>query len=73
MSANQNQNSQTRAGKPVAGDSEVIKIDLESPQEHEISAESVPFMERVQTRLRIMMNRHRGERMDDLDKNSLIW
>ena len=70
--SNQIQNSQTGTGKPVAWDS-VIEIDLETPQEYETSVESIPLMERVHTRLRIMMNRHPGDRMEDLDKHSLMW
>ena len=72
VNVNQIQNSQTGSVKPVAWDS-VIETDLDSPQEHEPSVESIPFKERVYARLRIMMNRHLGDRMDDLDKNSLIW
>ena len=70
--SNQIQNSQSGTGKPVAWDS-VIEIDLETPQEYETSVESIPLMERVHTRLRIMMNRHPGDRMEDLDKHSLMW
>ena len=66
------QNSQIGMEKPVAWDS-VIEFDLETPQEYETSVESIPFRERVYIRVRIMMNRHRGDRMEDFDRHPLIW
>ena len=46
--------------KPVAWNS-VIDVDLETSREYNLSAESVSFTERVNTRLRM------------IDKHSLIW
>ena len=72
MSTSQNQNSSASTGRPVAWDSDIINIDLESPQEHEASVASVPHMEQVYSKLRQQMGRNPGGGMDDLDKNSLI-
>ena len=70
LNSNQMQDSLACTVQPVAWDS-VIDVDLETSREYNLSAESVSLMERVNTRLRMMMNRLPGDRMDDLDKHSL--
>ena len=45
--------------------------DLETPQEYEIFVESIKFMERVNTRLRIIMNRPPGDRMNGRYRQAL--
>ena len=73
LSTSQNQNPSAGTWRPVAWDSDVTNIDLESPEEYEISADSIPHMERGYSKVRLIMNRKPGDGTDDLDKNSLIW
>ena len=71
--SNRMQDSKVGTGEPVGWDS-VIDVDLETSREYNLlSAESVSFKERVNTRLRIMLNRLPGDKMDDIDKHCLIW
>ena len=72
VSTSQNQNPSAGTWRPVAWDSEVINIDLESPEEYEISADSIPHMERGYSKVRLMMNRKPGDGTDDFDENLLI-
>ena len=67
------QDSKVGTGEPVGWDS-VIDVDLETSREYNLlSAESVSFKERVNTRLRIMLNRLPRDKMNDIDKHCLIW
>ena len=63
---NQMKNSETGMAKPVTRDT-VIDVDLEASEGYSIlSAESILFQERVNERLRMMLNRHPGEKMTTL-------
>ena len=73
VETDQNLNLLACTGRPVAWDSKIANIDLEWPHEYEISADSVLHMEKVYSKLWQRMGRKPGDRMDDLDKNSLIW
>ena len=73
VSTSQNQNHSAGTGRPIASNSGLINIGLESPEEYEISADSIPHMERGYSKVRLMMNRKPGDGMDDLDKNQLMW
>ena len=62
------QNSKASAGQPVTQNS-FIDVDLQVPREYNLlSAESVSFRERVNTRLRMMLNRPPG-----IEKHFFIW
>ena len=51
METIQNQNPSASTGRPVAWGSDIIIIDLESPQEYYVSAASVPHMEKVYSKI----------------------
>ena len=63
-------NSEIGMAKPVAQDT-VIDVDLEASEGYSIlSAKSILFQERMNERLRMMLNRHQGEKMDGIDTRS---
>ena len=52
----------------------VTDIDVETSRGYNLlSAESVSFRKRVETRLRVMLNCPPGDKMEDIDKHCLIW
>ena len=60
-------------GKPIIQDS-VTDVDLETSRGYYLlSAEAVSFREKVNATLRVMLNRPPGDKMDDMDKHSVIW
>ena len=69
--SNQMQNSRASTGQPVT-QYFFIDVDLQVPRECNLSAESVSFRERVDTRLRMMLNRPPVDEMNDIDKHSFI-
>ena len=71
--SNQMKNSRANTGRPVT-QNPVTDIDLETSRGYNLlSAELVPLKEKVNARLRVMLNRPPGDKMDDIDKHSLIW
>ena len=71
--SNHMQDSEADTGEPVTRNS-VIDVNLETSGGYNLlSAESVSFIERESTRLRVMLNRPPGDQMDDIDKHPLIW
>ena len=71
--SNQMKNSRASTARPVT-ENPVIRIDLETSRGYNIlSAESVSFRKRVETRLRVMLNRPPGDKMEDIDKHCLSW
>ena len=61
------------AGKPAAKGSDIVNVDSEWPNNDQISAASVPYLEKVYLNLRQKIGRKSGDDMNDLDSNSLIW
>ena len=69
----QTMNSQTGTGRLVIKDS-VIEIDLEAAEECNIPfAASISFREKVNERVRAVLNRRPGTEMEEIEKHSLLW
>ena len=66
--------SNTSAGRPE-NDKLVIDIDIDSDTaaESDFSLKSCSFLNRVNDRLRKMLNRSPEDAMQDIDKRSVIW
>ena len=66
--------SKTRTGKPVSNKL-VTDIDMDSATaaESDLSLRSRSFLNRVNDRLRKMLNRSSQDAMQDIDKCSMIW
>ena len=61
------------AGKPAAEGSDIVDVDSEWPKNYQMSAASVPHLEKVHSNLRQMIGRKSGDDMNDLDTNALIF
>ena len=71
--SNQMKNSRANTGRPVT-QNPVTDIDLETSRGYNLLfAESVSFSKRLETRLRVMLNRPPGDKMEDIDKHCRIW
>ena len=64
----------TTTGRPVSNKL-VVDIDMDSDTAagSDISLKSRSFLNRVNDRLRKMLNRSPGDSMQDIDKRSMIW
>ena len=70
---NQNLNLSASAGQPAAKGSYIVEVDSEWPKNYQISAASVPHLEKVYSNLLQKTGRKSGDNVHDLDTNSLIW
>ena len=66
--------SKKSTGKPVSNKLVIdIDMDCDTAAESDLSLKSRSFLNRVNDRLRKMLNRSPEESMQDIDKRSMIW